>query len=155
MPGSEQTGGHSCLAMSDEPWICQRRSSASPGASAIHFLWNPHVLPLHLCVAACGRSAQSSLWRKFFIALPVRSTGLGLAHGLVACNPIVCCSASSWSRVSGSFPDRQATQWATQAAAEHGTGESPRSAILDWGALLQSAWWLTCQLVETRVFSPS
>lgn len=70
-------------------------------------------------------------------------------------NPIVCCFASSWSGVSGSFPDRQATWWATQAAAEHGTGESPRSAILDWGALLQSAWWLTCQLVETRVFSPS
>lgn len=155
MPGSEQTGEHSCLVMSDEPWICQRRSSASPGASAIHFLWNPLVLPLHLCVVACGRSAQSSLWKKFFITSPVRSTRLGLAHGFVACNPIVCCSASSWSRVLGSFPDRQATCWATQAAAGHGTGESPLSAILDWGALLQSAWWLTCQLVETRLFGPS
>lgn len=105
----EQTGENSCLVMSDEPWICQRGSSASPGASATHFLWNPRVLPLHLCVAACGRPAQSSLWRKFFINSPVRSAGLELAPGLVTCNPIVCFFASSWSRVPGSFPDRQAT----------------------------------------------
>lgn len=136
----EQTGENSCLVMSDEPWICQRGSSASPGASATHFLWNPRVLPLHLCVAACGRPTQSSLWRKVFINSPVRSAGLELAPRLVTCNPIVCFFASSWSRVPGSFPDRQATRWATQAAAGHGTSESPQSAILDRGALLQRAW---------------
>ena len=76
----------------------------------------------------------------FLINSPVRGAGLELAPGLVACNPIVCFFVSSWSGVSGSFPDRQATRWATQAAAGHGTGESPQSAILDRGTLLQRAW---------------